>query len=94
VRQLLLIFRVRENEELVSGLELGRAPIALSIDAILDGLASDKKHRAGHLRWVLPTGAGHVVEPAVPDALVRSVTVELLAGTEASSATSTTAAPS
>jgi shikimate kinase/3-dehydroquinate synthase len=70
-------------ETLLDRLELGRAPIAASIDDVLNALGSDKKHRDGRLRWVLPTAEGHVVDPDVPADLVRTVAVDVLAGTTA-----------
>ncbi|MEO8463579.1 MAG: hypothetical protein ABI555_10210, partial [Chloroflexota bacterium] len=48
---------------------------------VLEHLGADKKHRAGHLRWVLPTDHGYLVRDDVPDEVVRSVASGLLAPT-------------
>ena len=44
------------------------------------GLAADKKHAGGRLRWVLPTADGVEVRSDVPDDVVASVLDGLLAG--------------
>ncbi len=54
------------------------------IDAVLDHLASDKKHAAGRLRWVLPTADGVVVRDDVPVEVVSAVVAGILAGTPVS----------
>jgi len=46
-------------------------------------LATDKKHAAGNLRWVLPGADGPVVRSDVSSELVERVAASLLAGTEA-----------
>lgn len=71
--------RAQRIERLLDALDLGRALLPYSLDAVLAHLAADKKHRAGRLRWVLPTETGHVVRDDIPDALVRDVAAGLLA---------------
>ena len=44
-----------------------REPLPYPLDAVLDHLATDKKHAAGRLRWVLPTATGVEVRSDVPD---------------------------
>ena len=39
----------------------------------------DKKHRAGRLRWVLPTASGVEVRSDIGDAVVREAASSLLA---------------
>jgi hypothetical protein len=43
-------------------------------------LATDKKHAAGSLRWVLPTADGYAVRSDVPGETVERVVGGLLAG--------------
>ena len=42
-------------------------------------LASDKKHAAGSLRWVLPTEDGVLVRTGIETAVVERAVTELLA---------------
>jgi shikimate kinase/3-dehydroquinate synthase len=70
-------------EGLLDHLELGRAPLDLPIEAVLDTLAADKKHEDGRLRWVLPTSDGVTIDTEVPEALVREVAGDVLRGTSA-----------
>jgi 3-dehydroquinate synthetase/shikimate kinase len=72
--------RAARIETLLDRLELGRAPLGVALDDVLAALSTDKKHRSGQLRWVLPTADGHVVDPDVPASLVRSVAADVLAG--------------
>jgi hypothetical protein len=46
----------------------------------MSALATDKKHAAGSLRWVLPTADGYKVRSDVPAELVQRVVTGLLAG--------------
>jgi hypothetical protein len=46
---------------------------------VLDHLATDKKHRGGRLRWVLPTADGVEVRPDVPDDVVAAAAGSMLA---------------
>ena len=45
----------------------------------MDHLATDKKHAAGRLRWVLPTADGVVVRDDIDPALVERAAAGLLA---------------
>jgi 3-dehydroquinate synthase len=72
--------RAARIEALLDRLDLGRAALPYSVEAVLATLASDKKHAGGNLRWVLPTEAGYQVDDEVPDELVASVAGEVLAG--------------
>ena len=60
-------------------LELAREPLPYSLDAVLEHLATDKKHRGGRLRWVLPTMTGVEVRADIDDAVVREAANGLLA---------------
>jgi shikimate kinase / 3-dehydroquinate synthase len=75
--------RADRAEALLDRLELGIAPLSVALDEVVTALGTDKKHRDGHLRWVLPTAAGHLVDPDVPEVLVRSVATTVLAGRSA-----------
>ena len=71
--------RAARIEGLLTTLGLATAPLPYSIDAVLSALATDKKHAAGALRWVLPTADGYEVRSDVPAELVERVTAGLLA---------------
>ena len=75
--------RAQRIERLLDGLGLGAAPLPFSLEAVLEGSRSDKKHAGGRLRWVLPTGDGVVVRDDVPDEVVREAAASVLAGTAA-----------
>ena len=79
--------RADRIETLLDRLDLGRAPIEASLDDVLAALTTDKKHRGGQLRWVLPTAEGHLVDPDVSASLVRSVALDVLAGRAGAPAT-------
>jgi shikimate kinase/3-dehydroquinate synthase len=70
--------RAARVERLLDALGLGQGLLPYSLDAVLEHLASDKKHREGRLRWVLPTEHGHVVRDDIPESLVRGVAAGLL----------------
>jgi 3-dehydroquinate synthetase/shikimate kinase len=70
--------RAERIEALLTTLRLALAPLPYSLDAVLSALATDKKHAAGNLRWVLPTADGIVVRDDVPTELVERVASELL----------------
>jgi 3-dehydroquinate synthetase len=63
--------RAERTGALLDALDLGRAPLLYPVDAVLDHLATDKKHVGGRLRWVLPTATGVEVRSDVPDEVVR-----------------------
>jgi len=71
--------RAARIEDLLSSLRLAVAPLPYSLDNVLAALATDKKHAAGSLRWVLPTADGIVVRDDVPRELVERVAAGLLA---------------
>jgi shikimate kinase/3-dehydroquinate synthase len=60
-------------------LELARAPLPYPRDAVLDHLASDKKHHGGSLRWILPTADAVEVRTDVPETVVSAAIDDLLA---------------
>ena len=84
--------RADRIERLLDRLELGVAPLALDLAAVLGHLDADKKHEAGVLRWVLPTADGHAIDNDIPPALVREVATGVLAGRPASLGTTAVAA--
>jgi 3-dehydroquinate synthase len=63
----------------LDALDLAREPLPYPVDTVLDHLATDKKHQAGRLRWVLPTATGVEIRTDVPDAIVREAAASLLA---------------
>jgi 3-dehydroquinate synthetase len=67
-------------ETLLTILGLATEPLPYPLGAVMGALATDKKHAAGSLRWVLPTGDGPVVRSDVPAELVERVAATLLAG--------------
>jgi len=71
--------RAARIERLLDTLELATEPLPYPLEAVLDHLATDKKHRAGRLRWVLPTADGVVVRDDVDPATVEQVAAGLLA---------------
>jgi shikimate kinase/3-dehydroquinate synthase len=71
--------RAARIEDLLSALRLALAPLPYPLDSVLAALATDKKHAAGSLRWVLPTAEGIVVRDDVPKELVERVAAGLLA---------------
>jgi shikimate kinase / 3-dehydroquinate synthase len=64
---------------LLDTLGLAREPLPYALDDVLDHLATDKKHRGGRLRWVLPTADGVEVRPDIPDELVAAAAGSMLA---------------
>jgi shikimate kinase/3-dehydroquinate synthase len=72
--------RAERIERLLDALELGVAAAGLDLEAVLQHLATDKKHAAGALRWVLPTADGYQVDAEVPEDLVHVVAAGVLAG--------------
>jgi shikimate kinase/3-dehydroquinate synthase len=67
-------------ESLLTTVGLATAPLPYRLDAVLDALATDKKHVSGSLRWVLPTADGPIVRADVPADLVSQVASSLLLG--------------
>ena len=70
--------RAARVERLLDVLRLGEGALPYPLEAVLSHLASDKKHRGGRLRWVLPTATGSTVRDDVADDLVASVAAGLL----------------
>ena len=64
---------------LLDGLGLATEPLPYPLAAVMDHLATDKKHAAGRLRWVLPTADGVVVRDDVDPAVVERAAAGLLA---------------
>ncbi len=70
--------RAARIERLLDALALGPGILPYPLDAVLGHLGTDKKHRGGRLRWVLPSDHGHVVRDDIADDLVRDVAAGLL----------------
>ena len=73
--------RAARVERLLDAIGLGSGVLPYPLADVLDHLGADKKHRGGHLRWVLPTADGYVVRDDVDDELVRDVAAGLLSPT-------------
>jgi shikimate kinase / 3-dehydroquinate synthase len=71
--------RAARIEGLLTSLQLAVGPLPYSVEAVMAALATDKKHAAGSLRWVLPTGDGVVVRDDVPSELVERIAAAFLA---------------
>jgi 3-dehydroquinate synthase len=71
--------RAARIEGLLTRLGLATEPLPYSLAAVLENLATDKKHAAGALRWVLPTADGVVVRDDVDPAIVERAATSLLA---------------
>jgi shikimate kinase/3-dehydroquinate synthase len=78
--------RADRIERLLSRLELGCVAPGTSTDRVLAAMATDKKHSATGLRWLLPTESGVEVRTGVPEAVVREAVESVLAGTVAEGA--------
>lgn len=70
--------RAARVERLLDALGLGAGSLPYPLGAVLDHLGADKKHRAGRLRWVLPTATGHTVRDDIGDELVWTAAASLL----------------
>ena len=64
---------------LLDALGLATEPLPYPLATVLDHLATDKKHAAGRLRWVLPTADGVVVRDDIEPAVVERAAAGLLA---------------
>jgi shikimate kinase / 3-dehydroquinate synthase len=64
---------------LLDALELATEPLPYPLATVMDHLATDKKHAAGRLRWVLPTADGVVVRDDIDPAIVERAAAGLLA---------------
>jgi 3-dehydroquinate synthetase/shikimate kinase len=70
--------RADRIERLLTTLGLATMPLGFGLDAVLDALATDKKHADGALRWVLPTGDGTIIRSDVPADVVQRAAASLL----------------
>jgi 3-dehydroquinate synthetase len=70
--------RAAQIERLLDQLGLATEPLPYPIADVLGALATDKKHTAGALRWVLPTAEGAVVRADVPVEVVERAAASLL----------------
>jgi 3-dehydroquinate synthase len=75
--------RAARVEALLDRLDLGRMPLPHPLGAVLDAIATDKKHHGGRLRWVLATAGGWTVRADVPDDVVADAAQSVLAGAPA-----------
>jgi 3-dehydroquinate synthase len=57
--------RAERVNALLDRLELGMTPPAVSVAAVREHMATDKKHALGRLNWVLPTESGVTIRPDV-----------------------------
>ena len=71
--------RADRIERLLDALGLAREPLPYPLASVLDHLATDKKHRDGRLRWVIPTATGTEVRADIDEAVVRAAASSLLA---------------
>ena len=72
--------RAARIERLLDRLDLGRAPLPYPLEAVVAATGTDKKHAAGRLRWVLPTGNGVAVREDVPAEAIEAAVARILAG--------------
>jgi len=63
--------RTARITSLLDELGLATQPLDYPLETVMAHLASDKKHAAGALRWVLPTADGVVVRSGVDPAIVH-----------------------
>ena len=64
--------RAERVNRLLDRLGLGVEPPAVTRAAVLEHMASDKKHVLGRLNWVLPTESGVAIRSDVPPAAVEA----------------------
>ena len=64
--------RARRVNRLLDSLGLGVEPPPVTRAAVLEHMATDKKHAEGRLSWVLPTESGVVVRSDVPPSAVEA----------------------
>jgi 3-dehydroquinate synthase len=76
--------RADRIERLLAAAGLAQQPPGVPEAAVREHLRRDKKHAAGRLRWVLPTGSGVVVRSDVPEEAVSAGIAAALAGARAS----------
>ena len=71
--------RAARIERLLDDVGLATDPLPYPLEAVLAHMATDKKHQAGRLRWVLPTADGVVVRDDIEPAHVERAVAGLLA---------------
>ena len=71
--------RVDRIGRLLDRLDLATEPLPYPLADVLGHMATDKKHAAGRLRWVLPTADGVVVRDDVDGRIVERAAASLLA---------------
>jgi 3-dehydroquinate synthase len=71
--------RAERIGNLLDALGLATEPLPYPLATVMRHLATDKKHDAGRLRWVLPTADGVVVRDDVDPTVVERVAADLLA---------------
>ncbi len=71
--------RAARIDRLLDALDLATEPLPYSLSAVLEHLATDKKHAAGRLRWILPTADGVVVRDDVDPVTVERAAAAMLA---------------
>ena len=64
---------------LLDALGLATEPLPYPLASVLEHLATDKKHAAGRLRWVLPTSSGVVIRDDIEREVVERAAARLLA---------------
>ena len=64
--------RAERVERLLDELGLGVEPPVVTPEAVIEHMASDKKHALGKLNWVLPTESGVAIRSDVPAAAVQA----------------------
>jgi 3-dehydroquinate synthase len=64
--------RAERIERLLDQLGLGVEPPVVTPEAVIEHMASDKKHALGTLNWVLPTESGVAIRSDVPAAAVQA----------------------
>jgi shikimate kinase/3-dehydroquinate synthase len=71
--------RADRIERLLDTVGLAADPLPYPLDAVMTHLATDKKHQAGRLRWVLPTADAVVIRDDIDPVLVERAVAGLLA---------------
>ena len=71
--------RAERIGRLLDALGLATEPLPYPLAGVLGHMATDKKHAAGRLRWVLPTADGVVVRDDIDPAVVERAAASLLA---------------
>ena len=71
--------RAERIDRLLDALGLATEPLPYPLAAVMDHLATDKKHEGGRLRWVLPTADAVTIRDDIEPALVERAAASLLA---------------